>query len=59
MQLIFQMGGFHCFLTCQHLVGITANSVDLTVVYDKAVRMCSLPAWIRVGTETGVYHGDG
>ena len=59
MQLIFQMGGFHGFLTRQHLIGITADGVDLTVVYDKAVRMCSLPARVRVGTETGVYHGDG
>ena len=28
-------------------------------MYDETVRMCSLPAWIRVGTETGMYHCNG
>ena len=27
-------------------------------MYHETVRMCSLPAWVCVGTETGVYHSD-
>ena len=40
-------------------IGIHAhNTQHLAVVYDETVRMCSLPAWVCVGTETGVYHSD-
>ena len=27
-------------------------------MYHETVRMCSLPTWVCVGTETGVYHSD-
>ena len=33
MQLSLQMLGFHVLLTGQHLIGIAADGVDLTVVY--------------------------
>ena len=58
MQLSFQMLGFHVLFARQHLIGIAADGVDLTVVYHQAVRMRTLPAWVGVGGETGVYHGD-
>ena len=58
VQLSFEMLGEHRLFACKHLVGISTDRVDLTVVYDKAVRMCSLPARICVGTETRVYDRD-
>ena len=59
MKLILQIRRLHVFLTCKHLIGVSADRVDLTVMYDETVRMCSLPAWIRVRTETGMYHCNG
>ena len=59
MQLAFQMLGFHVLLPGQHLVGIAADSVNLTVVYHQTVRMGTFPAGIGIGGETGVYHGNG
>ena len=56
MKLSFEVRRFHIFLSGKHLVSISTNSIDLTVVYDKTVRMCSLPAWIGIGTESGMYH---
>ena len=58
MQLSFQMLGFHVLFARQHLIGIAADGVDLTVVYHQAVRMRTLPAGVGVRGETGVYHGD-
>ena len=43
----------------QHLVRIASDGIDFTVVHDEAVRMCTLPARVRVGAETGVYDCDG
>ena len=59
MKLILQIRRLHIFLACKHLVGVAADRIDLTVMYDETVRMCSLPAWVRVGTETGMYHCNG
>ena len=50
---------FHGLLTGQHLIGITFDCVDLTVMYHKAVRMCSLPTRICVCGESGMNHCDG
>ena len=58
MHLSFQMLGLHIFLARQHLIGIAADGIDLTVVYHETVRMCSLPTWIGVGRETRMYHSD-
>ena len=58
MKLSLQIWRFHVFFSCKHLICVAADGVDLTVVYHKTVRMCPLPAWICVGTETGMYHGD-
>ena len=49
MQVIPQMLACHVFLTRQHLIGITADRIDLTVVYNETVRVCTLPARVRVG----------
>ena len=38
-----------------HLIGIAADGIYLTVMYDYPVRMSSLPAWICIGTETRMY----
>ena len=59
MQHAVQMLGFHVFLTGKHFIRITLNGIDLTVMHDKSVRMGSLPAWIGIGRETGMYHGNG
>ena len=58
MKLSLQVWRFHVLFSCKHLICVAADGVDLTVVYHKAVRMCSLPTWVCVGTETGVYHSD-
>ena len=59
MKLTFQIWRLHIFFSCQHLVCISTNGIDLAVMYHKTVGMCSLPAWIGVSTESGVYHGNG
>ena len=58
VQIVPKMLTCHVFFAGQHLIGISADRVDLTVVYDEAVRMCTLPARIRVGRETGMHHRD-
>ena len=58
MKLFFQGTGFHRFLSCQHLVCISADRIDFPIVYHKTVRMRSLPAWICIRTETGMYQCD-
>ena len=58
MQFILQHRGGHRLLTGQHLVGVSADGVDLAVVYDETVRMGSLPTWVRVRAEPGMHHGD-
>ena len=58
MQLTLQMLGFHVLFARQHLIGIAADGVDLTVVYHQTVRMGTLPAGVGVGRETGMYHSD-
>ena len=59
VQIFFQMAGLHGFLPGQHLVRVALDGVDLAVVYDKTVGMSSLPAGVCIGTETGMYDGDG
>ena len=51
----FKMLGLHRLLAGEHLIGVALNRVDLTVMYDKTVRMRSLPARIRVRGETGMH----
>ena len=46
---------FHGLFPCQHLIHVATDGVDLTVVDNDPVRMGSHPAWIGVGTETGMY----
>ena len=58
VKLAFEVWRFHIFFSGEHLVGISTDGVDLSVVYDETVRMCSLPAWVCVGTESGMYHCD-
>ena len=58
MKLTLQIRRFHIFLSCKHLISISTDGIDLTIVYHKAVRMCSLPARIGVCTESGMHHGD-
>ena len=58
MKLTLQIRRFHIFFSCKHLISISTDGIDLTIVYHKAVRMCSLPARIGVCTESGMYHGD-
>ena len=50
-----QLAGCHRLFPGKHLVCITTDGVDLTVMYNKTVWMSSLPAWICVGRETGMY----
>ena len=45
-------------LTAQHLIHVTGNGVDLTVVYHHTVRVRTLPAGVGVGAETGVDNTD-
>ena len=57
-QIIAQNLIVHGLLAGSHLIGVAADRIDLTVMYDKTVRMGSFPARCRIGTETGMYHGD-
>ena len=59
MKLPLQIRRFHIFFPCQHFVRVSPDRIDLAVVNDKTVRMRSLPAWIGIGAEPGVYHGNG
>ena len=59
MHLAFQVLGFHIFFPCQHLICISADRVDLTVMYDEPVRMRFLPARSRIRTKTGMNKGNG
>ena len=58
MKLTFQLACLHRFFSGTHLIRITTNCIDLSVMHDETVRMGSLPAWCCIRTETGMYHGD-
>ena len=58
MKLSLQVWRFHVLFSCKHLICVAADGVDFTIMYHETVRMCSLPTWVCVGTETGVYHSD-
>ena len=58
MEIILQIRGRHRFLARQHLVGVAADGIDLTVMYDETVRMRPLPARISIRAETGVHGRD-
>ena len=47
--------GFHGLFSGKHLIYIAADGIDLAIVDDDSVWMSSHPAWIGVGTETGMY----
>ena len=49
----------HGLLAGQHLIGVTLDRIDLTIMYHKTVRMCTLPARICVCGESGMNHCDG
>ena len=55
MHIVLKILRLHVLFTGQHLIYVAADGVDL----DKTVRMSSHPAWIGVGTETGMYDGNG
>ena len=57
-ELVVQFSGGHRLLAGKHLIRITTNRIDLTVMNDKTVRMRALPTRICVRTETGMYHRD-
>ena len=59
VHLALETSAFHRLFSGQHVVGISADGVDLAVVDDEAVGMCSLPAGVRVGAEPGMHDGDG
>ncbi len=59
MHVIPEILGLHIFFPGHHLIHISANGIDLTVVNDKAVGMSPHPAGVRVGTEAGMYHCNG
>ena len=59
MQLTCQVRRFHVFFSGKHFICIASDSIDLTVVNNETVGMCSFPAWIGVGAETGMNHGNG
>lgn len=59
VEFVFQIRRLMFSSRASILSAHSANSVDLTVMYDETVRMCSLPAWICVGTETGMHHCNG
>ena len=59
MEFSLQMCRFYSFLTCQHLISITFDGIDLTIMHQESIWMCSLPAWHCVGGETGVDQCNG
>ena len=58
MKFSFHTLGFHIFFSGTHLIRIAADRVDLAIMRNKTDRMRSLPAWIRVRTESGVNQCD-
>src|SRR5699024_5774919 len=58
VQFSLQSSGLHRLFTGAHLIHISPDRIDLSVVYDKTVRMCPLPARRGIGTESGMHHGD-
>ena len=56
--LILEILGFHLLFPGQHLIRITPDRVDLSVMHNIAVWMRFLPAWHCVGGEPGVYQRD-
>ena len=58
-KLPFKIPGRHVFFPRQHPVHVSLDGIDLTIVNNEAVRMCALPAWLCVGAESGMDHGDG
>ncbi len=59
MKFPLQILGFHGLFSCQHLVRISLDGVDLTVMYEKTIGMSPLPAGKSIGREPGVHQRDG
>ena len=59
MHLALETSAFHCLFSGQHVVRISANGVDLTVMNNEPIGMCPLPAGVRVGAEPGMHDGNG
>ena len=53
--LTFKILSLHRFLSRMHLICISADSINLTIMYYYSVRMSSLPAWVCVSAETRMY----
>ena len=54
-----QILGLHGLFPGQHLVRVSLDGVDLSVVHQKTVGMRPLPARQRIGGEAGVHQRDG
>ncbi len=59
MKLTLQIFRLHILFSRLHLICISADRIDFPIMYDKPIRMCSLPAWVRVGTEPGMNKCNG
>ena len=56
MEIAGQIWCLHRLLAGKHLICITYDRIDLTIVYDEAVWMSTHPAWICVSTESGMHN---
>ena len=56
MELSLQIWRFHIFFSGKHLICISTDCIDLTIVNHKTVRMSSLPARICIRTESRMNH---
>ncbi len=58
VKLTLEMLRLHILLPCTHLIRVAPDGIDLSVMYDKTIRMGAFPAWIGVGTEPGMHQRD-
>ncbi len=59
MHVIPEILGLHILFPGHHLIHISANGIDLTIMNNKAVGMGSHPAGVCIGTEPGMNHCNG
>ena len=59
VHIVLQNGAGDALLTRQHGVGVALDGVDLAVVQDEAVGVCTHPAGVGVGRKAAVHHADG
>ena len=58
MHLRFKINGLHSLFPRHHLIYVAADRVNLTIMYDDTVRMCTHPARIGIGAEAGMHGCD-